>query len=314
MKRLIGTVLALSLAACATVPQTEQQLRQAAADKVPDTPGSGPYPATMEIDPQLPGYVTYHPADLSPFAKGTLGVFVWGNGGCAADGSAQRQHLAEIASYGYLVIAPGKWLSGPNAKEKRPPPRSAGAPLTFGTSATDLAYALDWAIAENGRVGSRYLGTIDADAIALGGYSCGGAQALRLADDPRIDTLVIENSGIFNDGPPGPPDGEMSLEKSQLKAIHTPVIYLLGGPSDIAYANGTDDFARIDHAPAMLVNIPTGHGGTYDEPNGGKAAQIVTDWLQWHLRRDKGAKAAFDCPGGKWCTDPQVTIERKNRL
>ena len=314
MKRFIGPILAVLLAGCASVPQTEFERIQAAADKVPDTRGTGPYPATMEIDPQLPGYVVYRPADLASFSKGTLGVFVWGNGGCAADGSAQRQHLAEIASHGYLVIAPGKWLSGPNRKEKRPPPRPAGAPMTFPTSATDLAYALDWAITENGRVGSRYLGLVDADAIALGGFSCGGIQALRLADDPRIDTLVIQNSGIFNDAPPGPPAGEMAMEKSQLDKIRTPVLYLLGGPTDIAYANGTDDFARIRRVPAMMVNIPTGHGGTYDQPNGGKAAEIVTDWLQWHLRRDKGAEAAFACPAGRWCTDPEVTIERKNRL
>ena len=125
---------------------------------------------------------------------------------------------------------------------------------------------------------------------------------------------MIQNSGIFNDAPPGPPAGEMAMEKSQLDKIRTPVLYLLGGPTDIAYANGTDDFARIRRVPAMMVNIPTGHGGTYDQPNGGKAAEIVTDWLQWHLRRDKGAEAAFACPAGKWCTDPEVTIERKNRL
>ncbi|MGX7894143.1 hypothetical protein [Tsuneonella sp. HG222] len=313
MKRLFAAVLAVSLSACATVAPTEQQLRQAAADKVPDTRGTGPYPALMEIDPELPGYVVYRPADLTPFASGKLGLFVWGNGGCAADGSAQRQHLAEIASHGYLVIASGKWLSGPNAKERRPAPRRPGAPLTQQTSASDLAYALDWAIAENGRGPGRYVGMIDAGAIALGGFSCGGIQALRLADDPRIGTLVVENSGILIDPLPGAP-GEMTMDKAQLRAIRTPVLYLLGGPTDIAYTNGVDDFEKIDHVPAMLVNIPTGHGGTYDEPNGGKAAQIVVDWLQWQLRKDRAAQASFACPAGKWCADSQVTIQRKNGL
>ncbi|MXO61231.1 hypothetical protein GRI89_16930 [Altererythrobacter salegens] len=314
IKRFIGTVLTLSLAGCATVQQSDFERMQAEADKVPDTQGTGPYPALTELDPNLEGYVVYRPRDLSPFREGTLGVFVWGNGACAADATSARQQLAEIASHGYLAIAPGQWRSGPNAKSPRPASGTGNGPFATETTATDLAYALDWAISENGRAGSRYVGMIDPNAIALGGYSCGGVQALRLADDPRIDTLVIQNSGIFIEKPPGEPGGEMDMSKDQLAAIHTPVLYLLGGPSDIAYANGTDDFAKIAKAPAMLVNIPTGHGGTYNDANGGKGAAIVVDWLQWHLRGDSAAKADFACPDGKWCRDPDVTIERKNGL
>jgi hypothetical protein len=73
-----------------------------------------------------------------------------------------------------------------------------------------------------------------------------------------------------------------------------------------------DDFARIAQIPAMMVNLPVGHGGTYHEPNGGKAAGIVVDWLEWHLRGRAEPRAALSCPDGKWCRDPQVTIERKN--
>ena len=271
----LAAALALAAAGCATPEPSEIERIMAEADKLPDTPGTGRYPALTEIDPELDGYVVYRPQDLAPFAGGKLGLFVWGNGACAADGTSVRQHLAEIASHGYLVIAPGGWKSGPNAREPRDPPRAPGGPFETPTTATDLAHALDWAIAEHGRTGSRYLGLIDPAAIALGGFSCGGIQALRLADDPRIDTLVIQNSGILIDQPPSGAAGEMSMSKDQLKAIHTPVLYLLGGPTDIAYANGMDDFARLAHVPAMMVNLPVGHGGTYHEPNGGKAAAIV---------------------------------------
>lgn len=312
MKRLIGTVLVLCLMGCSTAPQSDIERIMAEADRMPDTPGTGPYPAVTELDPLLDGYVVYRPSDLAPFAGGKLGVFVWGNGACAADGTSSRQHLAEIASHGYLVIAPGGWKSGPNARDPRDPPRPPGSPFTTPTTASDLAHALDWAIAENGRTGSRYLGLIDPAAIALGGFSCGGIQALRLADDPRVDTLVIQNSGIFIEQPPGGATGEMAMSKDQLRAIHTPVLYLLGGESDIAYANGMDDYARIDHVPAMMVNLPVGHGGTYHEPNGGKAAAIVVDWLEWRLRGNSESRAAFACPDGRWCRDSQVSIERKN--
>ncbi|WP_305097975.1 hypothetical protein [Croceibacterium aestuarii] len=311
LKRLaLGAALVLAAGGCATGPQSDAAKMMAAADKVPDTPGTGPYPAIMEIDPDLPGYVVYRPADLTPFSSEKLGVFVWGNGACAADATSARQQLAEIASHGFLAIAPGTWQSGPNAKVARTavrPKDSTDSP----TSATDLAYALDWAMAENGRSGSRYVGLIDPDAIALAGYSCGGIQALRLADDPRVDTMIVQNSGIFSEPSPFM---EMNMSKDQLRVLHSPVLYLLGGPSDIAYGNGTDDFARIENVPAMLVNIPTGHGGTYNQPNGGKGAAIVVDWLLWQLRGDSAAKAAFACPQGKWCRDSDVTIERKNGL
>ena len=42
------------------------------------------------------------------------------------------------------------------------------------------------------------------------------------------------------------------------------VIYILGGPSDIAYPNGMDDFARIGHVPVAVANLPVGHGGIHE--------------------------------------------------
>ena len=73
-------------------------------------------------------YVVYQPKDLAGAeSKGKLGVYVWGNGGCSADGASSRFHLTEIASHGYVVIVPGKILSGPKA-----PPRAGrnAAPAT----------------------------------------------------------------------------------------------------------------------------------------------------------------------------------------
>ncbi|HLU68368.1 MAG TPA: hypothetical protein VKZ63_18920 [Kofleriaceae bacterium] len=280
----------------------------AAQNRIPDTPGSGPYPALMEVDPALPDHVVYRPADLSALGAGKLGLFVWGNGGCADDGASSRLHLSEIASHGYLVIAPGKWRNGPNAKEPPAPPRApatdAGLP-TPPTSAADLKGALDWALADE-----RYAALIDPEAVAIGGFSCGGLQALELAGDPRLKTVVVQNSGIFNTSAQA--IGGMQVTKDLLKALHTPVLYVLGGPTDIAYVNGMDDFARIDHLPAAVANLPVGHGGTYFEPNGGKAARIVVDWLEWQLRGDAEAAKGFVGPDCRWCSDPEVTLERKN--
>jgi hypothetical protein len=286
----------------------------AAQNRIPDTPGDGPFPALMEIDPALPDHVVYRPADLSPVGAGKLGVFVWGNGACADDGASARLHLSQIASHGYLVIAPGKWRNGPNAKEGPAPPRAPAADGSLpppATTTADLAEALDWALAENSRAGSRYAGMIDTNAVAVGGFSCGGVQALSLAGDPRIKTVVVQNSGLFNDE--APRIAGMELKKSALRTLHTPVIYVQGGPSDIAYANGMDDFGRIDHVPAVMVNlVGKGHGGTYFEPNGGKAARIVVDWLQWQLRGDGDAAKSFVGDACGLCGDSEVEIETKN--
>ncbi len=280
---------------------------------LPDTPGDGPYPSMIEVVAPLPEHVVYRPADLGAVGPNGLGVFVWGNGGCAADGTSTRFHLSQIASYGYLVIAPGRWRSGPNAQAEPEPqrgPPEPGETRASPTSAAQLIEALDWALAENARPDSPYFGLIDENALAAGGFSCGGVQALTIAGDPRLDTVVVQNSGLLPEG--APRLGGMELGKDGLTALHTPVLYLDGGPEDIAYENGLDDYNRIDHVPVFWVNTPTGHGGTYHEPMGGRNAMIVVDWLEWQLRGDSAAGRTFAGANCRLCTDPEATIEYKN--
>lgn len=317
MKRHAWTLAAVAIALLGgpamaqdnTAPQEDFAAMMARINRIPDTPGDGPYPSMIETVAALPDHVIYRPRDLSAVAPGTLGVFVWGNGGCAADGTSSRFHLSQIASYGYLVIAPGKWRSGPNAREAPEAPRSPGAGPPP-TTAAQLTQALDWAFAENARPGSPLFGKISQDMLAAGGFSCGGVQALTVAGDPRFDTIVVQNSGILPEG--GPRLGGMELGKDGLRALHTPVIYLNGGESDIAYANGLDDVNRITHVPVAWVNTPTGHGGTYHEPMGGRNAMIVVDWLEWQLRGDSSAGRTFTGANCRLCTDPAATIEWRN--
>jgi hypothetical protein len=133
-------------------------------------------------------------------------------------------------------------------------------------------------------------------------------QALMVAHDPRIATIVIMNSGLF----PGETNmGGMSATKDLLEDLHTPTIYVLGGTTDIAYENGMDDFARIDHVPIAVASIDKGHGGTYAEPNGGAAAAVVVDWLQWQLRNDSEAGERFVGPDCGLCRDSAWTYDSK---
>lgn len=142
-----------------------QRLRSAEtrARDLPDTPGDGACPVLKEEVAGLPDHVVYRPADLSHVRGRALPILVWGNGGCQADGAAQRFHLAEI-----------------------------------------------------------------------------------------------------------------------------------------------------ERVPAAVVNLrDAGHGGTFFEPNGGKAARIAVAWLDWQLKGDAASKRLFVGAGCGLCTDPGVTIERK---
>jgi hypothetical protein len=292
-------------------PEALRQMHEAEArNRIPDTHGTGPYAAIKEEVASLPQHVVYRPRDLSKVPV-KLGVLVWGNGACSDDGASSRMHLLEIASHGYLAIANGTIKSGPGTRPEPPrAPRADGQLPPPATSPQQLTDAIDWALAENSRKGSDLYGRIDPKAIAVAGYSCGGLQALQVAGDKRLSTVIIQNSGIFN------PESavrmpSMDIGKDTLKTLHTPVLYILGGPKDIAYGNGMDDFHRIDHVPAAVANIDVGHGGTYNEPNGGRAAQVAVAWLEWQLRGDQKAKQWFVGEACRLCTDKAWTIERK---
>ncbi|HTG39819.1 hypothetical protein [Sphingomonas sp.] len=281
--------------------------QQAEKPEPATTPGSGRWPAQFESLPALPDHVVYRPQSLDRLGGRKLGVYVFGNGACSADGTSSRNHLLDIASHGYLAIAPGTIPADdkPVAEGARP----AGQ-LTASTPASALKVAIDWAVAENERVGSPLRGRIDISRIAISGFSCGGLQALMNAADPRVKTIVVMNSGVFNDGARA--INGVDVTKSAVEGLRKPALYVLGGPSDIAYENGMDDYRRLTGIPAAVVNIPVGHGGTYMQPNGGIAAEVVSAWLEWQLWGDTTAAAKFEGAGCGFCTDKRLTIERKN--
>src|SRR5215469_11894121 len=117
--------VALSLPLCAAaqaLAPTDQAMAEMLARQaaMPDTPGTGKFPAMKEEVTSLPDHVVYRPAQLDALGSTKLGVYIFGNGGCSNDGASARLHLLEIASHGYLAIAPGRWRSGPGATLPRP--------------------------------------------------------------------------------------------------------------------------------------------------------------------------------------------------
>jgi hypothetical protein len=282
--------------------------RRARNERRADEPGTGPFPALKEEIPELPRHVVYRPADLSKLGDQKLGVLAWGNGACSEDGASSRFHLLEIASHGYLVLALGRIYSGPGAPPvpERPDPDT---PPSGRTLAKDLTDGISWALAENQRPGSPYQGRIDPQQVAVSGFSCGGLQALAVAGDPRVKAVVVHNSGVLVE--PSDVPG-MDVGKEVLDTLHTPVIYIQGGEPDIAYSNGMDDFNRIRQVPVAMANLPVGHGGTFDEPNGGEAARVATNWLNWQLRGDAEAARMFTGPDCGLCKHERWTLQWRN--
>jgi len=261
--------------------------------------GTGPYKALMLSDNSLPTHTIFRPKDLSVFGeKNKLPIIAWGNGACTNSPWEHLNFLSEVSSYGFLVIA-----IGPMPQEGQ---RGSGQ-----SKSSQMIDAINWAIAQNSDKKSPYYNKIDITKIAVSGMSCGGLQTLENAPDPRVTTAVICNSGILGN-PSSGMSGMPNLTKDYLLKLHTPTIYILGGETDIAYANGMDDFKRIDHVPVFVANMKgIGHGGTYSQPHGGEFAKVAAAWFKWQLKDDKEAGKMFTgdpCGLSQW---PNWTVEKK---
>ena len=238
-------------AIASTVAQSPQPapvtVKPSATSRAPEPPGPpvprGPYAeVTIDAAEGLPTHTVYRPTDLSSFpAEDKLPIVVWGNGACRMDGLMFERFLTKIASHGFLVVAVGP-------KGAREQATKSGTPVGGGATGAHLIQAIDWGVKENDRAGSPLRGKIDTGSVAMMGQSCGGLMAIESAFDPRVDTLVILNSGVFNTPPPGM--GRLtSATKDSLAKIHSNTAYINGGVSDIAFENSNDDVSRINQVP-----------------------------------------------------------------
>ncbi len=272
-----------------------------AAEVIIEDGGTGPFSAIATEDASLAGMTIYRPRDLSPFGEAQkLPILLWGNGACANTTQEHKNFLSEIASHGYVVLAIGllDQIEERNATSRQK------------TQASQLMSALDWIIAENDRTDSRFAGKVNIGKVAAMGMSCGGLQAIEISTDSRISTTVVCNSGVLPN--PSPLPGMPALKKEILKKLHSPVLYIMGGPSDIAYNNAMDDFSRVDHIPIVMTNFDVGHGGTYARPHGGEFTPVALAWLDWQLKEQSEKSKVFLGEDSKLAKDADWTIEAKN--
>ena len=283
---------------------------------------SGPHDVIVEHDSGLATHTIYRPSELS---MDEHSVLVWGEGGCMNNGLMFPEYLSEIASHGFVVIADGPpgalgagRPNGPGAGGPPPGPRPAGGlgeeggePGGPGPAAargmvngTDLIAAIDWLEAENSDRNSRFYNKVDVANVAAMGMSCGGLMSYGASDDSRVATVGIWNSGLIE------------ADEELYNAISGSVIIVTGGESDIAYANGKRDFEDLpDNVPVFYGVFPSvGHGGTYNQDNGGPYGIAAVAWLKWQLQGDTSESGRGYFVGGDCgiCADENWMIDSRS--
>ncbi|MDT8416921.1 MAG: hypothetical protein RQ864_03835 [Lutibacter sp.] len=245
--------------------------------KIIDNGGSGPYKAIAVSEKTLPNFVVYRPQDIKLATKteGELPILVWANGGCMNSSIHHERLLTEVASQGYIIIAIGELQISVEDRVHEP------------TANNKLLEGIDWIAEQANNKNSDYYQMVDLAKIAACGMSCGGAQVMAIADDSRVKTHMMFNSGM----------GDMTMagaSKESLKSLHGSIIYIVGGESDIAYNNALLDFERINDVPIAFANlIDGGPGGTFDEEFGGSFARITLDWLDWQFKNKNEISPVF---------------------
>jgi dienelactone hydrolase len=145
---------------------------------------------------------------------------------------------------------------------------------------TDLIKGLDWLAQEAARAGSRFHNKVNTERVAAMGMSCGGLMSYGASSDKRVVTVGIWNSGLVQ------PDEKI------YSGLHGSVILVTGGESDVAYPNAKRDFESLPAKVPVFYGVypSVGHGGTYNEDNGGAYGVAAVAWLKWQLQGDTSAK------------------------
>lgn len=234
---------------------------------------AGRYKVSITTNAHFPNRTLYLPTNVSP--RTTIPILAWENGSCYVYGRMYEAFLSEIASHGYLVVAPG-------------PPNSLIGQHTADWQTKSIALAKSW------RRGAPF--AIDADMVAVAGHSCGGGETMRnLAADPEN----IITTGIILNAAGGSP-------AAVLGKVTAPMLWVNGGKNDLNVEAAMDaNLAWVKRnrptLPVFEVGLQTGHLGSFWSPRGGIYAETVVRWLDWHLKEDWRAEAWFS--GGEGAQD-----------
>lgn len=112
--------------------------------------------------------------------------------------------------------------------------------------------------------------------------------------DPRVKSVLSLDSGLFD-------DGTLNYGPENLQKLHTPVLFLDGGPDDVAYPNTTANFAQAT-VPAVRATDPAADhvGYWYGLRNGDpdpslreEAVWLLVNWLYFTLNGNRLGRSYF---------------------
>ncbi|WP_440101076.1 alpha/beta hydrolase family protein [Streptosporangium sp. H16] len=224
----------------------------------------GPYATAVEI-----GAVNtlYYPRDIAQSDR-RHPVIVWGNGTFAFP-VVYRDLLLHWASHGFVVAAANT------------PQSNLGISMRAG---------IDLLTRRNADPSSVFHNRVDLERIGASGHSQGGAAAIVVGADPRVDTILPIQ--------PGP--------LANINAVHGPALLLAGQRDSIVLPALVRAFYNAaDHIPAIYGEL---RGADHFTVVGGAGpfAAPTTAWFRLHLMDDQAARTQFFGPGCGICADTRT--------
>ncbi|MFG3137344.1 alpha/beta hydrolase family protein [Streptomyces sp. NPDC048211] len=266
-------VLSASAGAGAAPSPAPASASAPAASAAVDFGAPGPYATAVEV-----GAVTtlYYPRDIADSDR-RHPVIVWGNGTFAFP-VVYRDLLLHWASQGFIVAAANT------------PQSNLGISMRAG---------IDMLTRRNSDPDSIFRDHVDLEHIGASGHSQGGAAAIVVGSDPRIDTILPIQPGPLAD----------------INSVHVPALLLAGEKDSIVFPFLVKAFYNAaDHIPALYGEVRGADHFTV-VGDAGPFAAPTTAWFRAQLMGDQAARAQFFGPACGICTDSTAWSDvRRNGL
>ena len=276
--RVFGGLLLAAVIAVCTPPGTAGAAADAgSAGTVPsvgtDWGRTGPYEVAVDIEAV---HTFYYPRNMGQSGE-RHPVVIWGNGTGAVPG-IYSSLLRHWASQGFIVAAANT------------PQSNLGISMRAG---------IDLLTRRNADQASPFHDRVDLEHIGASGHSQGGAAAIVVGADPRIDTILPIQ--------PGP--------LANIDNVHVPALLLAGQNDSIVFPFLVKAFYNdADHIPAIYGELRgADHLTVVGDP--GPFAAPTTAWFKAHLMGDQTARAQFFGADCGICTDSGTWSDvRRNGL
>ncbi len=225
-------------------------------------------------------YTVFHPACMKPGE--TYPVITWANGTCG-EMAGYTALLGSIASHGFVIVASNStWTN------------------TGVTNDVQLR-ALDYAAALNADPNSVLHGRLDLEHIGAMGHSQGASATNNADSDPRIDAVILWNSGNSNDKPYLNVSGERDLGSNTPESMQS--------GADAATQPGAWVYYR---QVLETGGSSTGHLVLMEQPE--RVIDMTVAWWSWWLKGDQDAKAMFVGDNCGLCNQPDQLAYGHNDL